>query len=210
MDKIKKELAKEHGDFIVKLEKEAEAESIIKDNKIKFQTGEIQYRVRLPNYLEQLEVEKFRRQKYLDFVKDSKMLFRKQWIEIYKAKNIDIEKMDREIIEIQAKIDNFRIKSAQETKENQDKINQEILSLIYKQAIINVEKNDLLSYCIEEQLMIETNAYQTYIVLEKFMDDKEWVKVYSNYEEFSKSDDSILIGKAVRYFNEIAFPYTGK
>jgi len=210
MDKIKEELAKEHGDFLVKLEKEAEAESIIKDNKIKFQIGEITYRVRLPNYSEQLEVEKHRGHKYLEFIKDSKMLFRKQWIEIYKAKGVDLEKMDREITEIQAKIDNFRIKSAQETKENQDKINQEILSLIYKQAIVNVEKNDLLSYCIEEQLMIEVNAYQTYIVLEKLMAENAWVKVYSTYEEFSKSEDSVLIGKAVRYFNEIAFPYTGK
>ena len=97
----KQEVKKEFLKIMNKLEKAGEVEKMIKNNRIAFRVGDIDYRVRKPNHAEQMDIEKFRRKKYLELMDDDSMMFRKQWIEKYKAKGIDIDGMEKEIVQLQ-------------------------------------------------------------------------------------------------------------
>lgn len=200
--KSKEELAKELVENIVKVEESEKLENVIKDNQIKFRVGKTNFRVRKPNYAEQSEIEDFRRKKQLEYVKDDSYLFRKQWVEIYKKKGIDIDKMDSDIIRLQNEIEALMLRLAKTTnKTDIDKLKEIIISSKTKQQELNIEKTDLLSYSIEDSLLVSCNSFYAYLVLEKEVDEK-WVKVFKSYEEFKNCKDTMLISKT---FYHISF-----
>ena len=201
----KKAIKEDFLKTIVDLEEHAELERILKKNEIIFRIGDKTYRVRKPNYEEQLDIEKFRRKKYLDFFSDDTMLTRKQWMEKYKTKGIDLLKMDEDIIKLQNEIEALMLRLAKTTNEQDiKKLKEEILKLRNKQVDINIEKTDFLSYSIEDQLMIAVNSYFTYMVLEiKEVDN--WKRMFANYKEFSQSNNTALISKAFYYINYLIY-----
>ena len=202
-EKSKEELAKELVKNIAKVEESDKLENVIKDNQIKFSLGRIAYRVRKPNYAEQSEIEDFRRKKQLEYVKDDSYLFRKQWIEQYKKKGIDVDKMEQDIIRLQNEIEALMLRLAKTTnKVDVDKYKEIIISSKTKQQVLNIEKTDLLSYSIEDSLMVAVNSYYAYLVLEKKSETEEWVKVFSKYEDFRNCNDTMLISKV---FYHISF-----
>jgi len=183
------------------------AERKVKDNKILFKVAGKVYRVRRPTYEEQMEAEKFRRKKYIEFVNDKTMMFRKQWVKIYKEKGIDINQMEAEMSTLQAKIELVLLRLAKiQNEKDVKKLRDEVLTLRTKQAEINIEKTDLLSYSIEDQLMITINSYYAYMLLEE--QDKEndkWIRVFKTYEDFSNSQDSDLINKTFYHTNYLIY-----
>jgi len=203
------ELAKKLLKDIQMAEEGNTMKEVLKDNQIPFKVKSGTYRVRRPSYNEQLKVEDFRRKKYLELIEDDTMKFRKQWIEIYKKKNIDIDKMEVDMKAIQEEIEGLMIRLAQtENPTDVTKLETEIVALKEKQLIINIEKTDYLSYSIEDQIMITVNSYYTYIVLEKRIevDNKiTWEKAFKDYESFSNSIDNELINKAYYYINHIIY-----
>ena len=204
--KNKKELAKELAKTIGELEQMEEMERVIKDNKIEFKIKAQLYRVRLSNYEEQLELEKFRREKYFGFLNDPNTLFRKQLIEKLKAKDVDIEKMEENMIQLEAKKENMQFKLA--TKSNKmdvDKLKSEISKIILEQSTISVEITDLLSYSIEAQLTNEANSYYTYLVLEKEVSKDKFVRVFKTYEDFLKSTEMDLVNRAFYSANRLIY-----
>jgi len=204
--KGKKELAKEFVKGMNEIEEGKIAEELIKNNKMKFQVGDKNYRVRKPNYAEQLVIEKFRREKYLGLVNDKNMLFRKQWVEKYKEKGIDIEKMEKDIIRLQNEIEAIMLRASKiNNKDDIKKLEEDKLKLQGEQGGINIEKTDLLSHSIEDQLMIAVNSYYTYIALER-LEEGKWVKVFSDYKSFAESEDTKLINQAFYYVNFLIYP----
>ena len=200
-EELKKELLKTIGN----LEKDNDIKKMIKNNRIHFKVKDIDYQVRKPDYSEQTEIETFRRKKYLDLVKDKDMLFKKQWIEIYAKKGIDIVKMEADIIKLQNEIDALLLRLATASNDKDvSTLKAQIVNLKDEQAGINIEKTDLLSYCIEEQLTIHATSYYTYAVLEKKEGDK-MVKVFNSYENFAKCKDTELINNSFYYINYIIY-----
>ncbi len=196
----RKELAKELAKTISELEQMSEMERVIKDNKIPFKIKDQKYQVRRPNYEEQLELEKFRRQKYFEFLNDPNTLFRKQLVEKLKSKDIDIEKMEENTIQLEAKIETIQFKLAT-TANNIDveKLKNEITKIKLEQSSISIEMTDLLSYCIEAQLTNEANSYYTYLVLEIETSKDKFARLFKTYEDFLKSKKVDLINRA--FFN---------
>lgn len=205
----KNELAKKLMQDIKMAEKGSAMQEVLKDNQIPFTVKSGTYRVRRPSYNEQLKVEDFRRKKYLKLLEDDTMKFRKQWIEIYKKKDIDIDKMEIDMRAIQEDIESLMLRLAEtESPKDMETLKNEIMTLKEKQLLINIERTDYLSYSIEDQIMIAVNSYYTYIVLEKRIEaDKKvvWEKVFEDYESFSNSIDSELINKAYYYINHIIY-----
>jgi len=201
----KKEFVKEGLKAIGELEEALKLENIIKDNKIEFKSNEKTFRIRKPSFIEQEELGKIRRKKYIEFCKDDSYLFRKQWEKIYQDKGIDIKKMDNEIKKIQSQVESLLLRLAKTVDlKSIEKLKDEILKLRDKQYSLSIEKTDLLSNSIEDQILIFVNSYTTYLILEEKIDDK-WTRHFKKYEDFIMSNDSDLVSKAVYYINYLIY-----
>ena len=201
----KEEIKKEFRETMDKLEKTQDVERMIKDNRIHFKVKDVDYKVRKPNYSEQMEIEKFRRKKNLEFMTDDTMLFRKQWVEIYKKKGIDIDKMGDTMRSLQNKIDSLMLRLAKtQNDKDVEKLKNEIIQLKDEQASINIEKTDLLSSSIEDVLNINVTSYYAYIVLERKEGDN-WVKAFATYKDFVNSHDTELLNKCLYNVNYLIY-----
>jgi len=201
----KHELAKEGMKAISEIEETVKLENVIKDNKIVFDVGGKSFRVRKPTLSEQQEIDTIRRKKYMELVRDNSFMFRKQWIEIYKKKGIDINKMDDDIKRIQDDLRALLLRLAKTAEPKAVKLLKDEVNKSKDKAYgLSIEKTDLLVYSIEDQLTIHVNSYTTYIVLERNEGGK-WDKAFKSYEDFEKSENDDLVGKSFYYINTLMY-----
>jgi len=201
----REELAKEGLEAIRKIEQENQFENIIKDNKIEFQIDDKVYRVRKLTSLEEQELEKQRRIKYTALVLDNSYLFKKEWVAKYLEKGIDLDKKEKKIRANQYEIETLLLKLAKTSDpKNIDVLTESINKLKDEQFEISIEVTNLLQYCVESQLSNFVISYTTYVVLE-VKDNENWNKVFKSYEEFDKSENNLLIGKALYFVNYLIY-----
>jgi len=204
--KVEKQIiAKEALKAINELEETVRLENIIKDNKIEFKVKDKVFRVRRPNLIEQQEISRFNRKKYIELVNDDSFLFRKQWIKKYKDKGIDIKKMEDDVRRLQGEIEQLLLRLAKSTDPSSiKKLKEEILKSRDKQFALSIEKTDLLSYSIEDQLLISVNAYTTYLILER-KEKENWTKHFEDYKKFQESDNTDLLNKAFFFISHLIY-----
>lgn len=209
MEEKKVKQAKELAKTITDIEKINKVENMVKSNKIVFDVDKKNYRVRKPTYKEQEEADTYRRKKYLEYVNDDTMLFRKQWIDKYKTKGKDINAMENKMKSLQAEIETMLLRLAKiGDKKAVETMKAKIMNLKEEQAIINIEKTDLLAYSIEDKLLLEVNSYITYLVLEKEIEKDKYEKVFKSYEEFMNSEENTLINSSFYYINFLIYSQT--
>lgn len=200
-------MAKEGMEAISALEETVKMENVIKDNKIVFDSGGKAFRVRKPTLSEQQQIDDIRRTKYGELVRDDSFMFRKQWIEIYKKKGIDINKMEDNIRQVQEDLKSILLRLAKTSEAKSVKLlTDEVKKIKDKLYDLAIEKTDLLVYSIEDQLLIHINSYTTYVVLEKKDEAKgKFQKVFKSYKEFEESKNEELIGKAFYFLNILMY-----
>jgi len=198
--------AKKLLEVLNKIGIDTKLENMVVNNQIKFRIDGIDYRIRKANYEEQLDIENFRRKTYLKFINDDSYLPKEQWIKKYKKKGIDIKKLERDRIQLQAEIEQ---KLLQLAKVSDDKVvkdfTREIDELKEKQMNIHIKISDLLSYSLEDQLLNAVNAYYCFKILEKLDKDKKWKRVFSTYKDFMQSDNDELMSQAFYYLNYLIY-----
>lgn len=209
MEKIQKQekilMAKEALVAMQELEDSVRLENIVQNNRIEFKSGDKSFRVRKPNSEEQQEIDDVRRKKYLELVRDDSYLFRKQWVETYKKKGIDIGKIETDMKRIEDETRRLLLRLAKTTDaKGIGEIKDQILKLRDELYILSIEKTDLLSYSIEDQTFIHAKSYTAYLILEVKKDDK-WVKHFYDFGEFQKSEDQNLIGKLFYYYDILIY-----
>ena len=209
MDKEKKQekvvMAKEALKAMQELEDTVRLENVVKDNKIEFKSGDKTFRVRKSTLEEQQKIDDVRRKKYLELVRDNSYLFKKQWVETYKKKGIDIGKMETDIKRIEDEIKRLLLRLAKTTdKKGIGELKDQIIKSRDEQFALSIEKTDLLSYSIEDQTFIYTKSYTAYLILERKDKDK-WVKHFKDFEEFQKTEDQDLIGKLFYYYDVLIY-----
>jgi hypothetical protein len=134
------------------------------------------------------------------------MLFRKQWIEKYTKKGINIEEMDKKISAFQNEIDGLMMRLATTSQNSEvDKLKTEILFMKNKQAEISIEKTDLLMNSIEDQLMIAINSYYAYMALEHEVEKDKWERAFKSYDEFLNSTNQDLLNKTFYFVNLLIY-----
>ena len=187
------------------MEETVKMENVIKDNKIVFTSGGKSFRVRKPTLSEQQEIDSIRRKKYMELVRDDSFMFRKQWVEIYKKKGIDLNKMDDDIKRIQDDLRSLLLRLAKTAEPKAVKLLlAEAKKTKNKLYELSIEKTDLLVYSIEDQLTIHVNSYTTYVVLERNEGGK-WTKSFKSYEDFEKSENDDLVGKSFYFINTLMY-----
>ena len=209
MDKQKKVekviMAKDALKAMQELEDSVKLEDIIKDNKIEFKSGDKTFRVRKATIPEQQEINDVRRKKYLELVRDDSYLFKKQWIEIYKKKGIDITKIETDMKKIEDEVKRLLLRLAKTTdKKGIKDIKNQILKSRDELYILAIEKTDLLSYSIEDQTHVYVKSYTAYLILERKEGDK-WVKHFKDFKEFQKLEDGDLVYKLFYYFDYLIY-----
>lgn len=209
MDKEKRIIAKEALKALAEIEETTKMENLVKDNKIEFVVEGTTYRIRKPSFVERQEVDTSRRKKYLEFINDASFYFKRQWVDKYKGKGIDIIVMEHKVKSYQGEIEQLllRLATAVEPKDVET-LKKEIYAIRDEQFSLSMEITDLLAHSIENQLMVYTNAYTTYTVLEK-KDGELWTRVYGSYDEFMKTDSEV-INQAFLYINYLIYTYTGE
>jgi hypothetical protein len=209
MDKNKKEIALEAMKALNDLEDTIKMENLVKDNKIEFIIENKTYRVRKPTFTEHQEMDTVRRKKYLEMINDDSYMFKNQWITKYLAKGINIVEKEKRILSLQEDIKSTLLRLATaELSKDIESLKKEIHRLREEQFGISMEVTDLLSYSIENQSLLYVNSYTTFLVLEE-KTDTDWKRVYSNYEEFKKSDSKV-INEAFYYLSYLIYSYNEK
>jgi len=190
METNKQELAKEALKALSEIEDTLKVENLVKDNVISFDVDGAKYRIRKPTYSETEEGSEAKRKEYLRLIKDDSYLFRKQWIETYSKKGINIAEMENKVKSAKYEMETMmlRLATAQGPKEIED-LKKEVLKLKDEQFTISMQVTDLLNYCIETQIEIFSLSYSAYLALEKQIEE-EWVKPFESFDEFRKSEDN--------------------
>ncbi len=203
--KSKEQLAKEVTDKLKKIDELQEVENLVKDNKIEFECKGKTYRVKKPNYKERLELQRLRSLKKQELLMDKAYKFRQQWIEQYKEKGIDIEKMDKDIAEIYLQIDDIKLQiGGTESIEVKKKLSKDIedLELTINKLIIN--KKDYLEFSIEDIITEFSNIAMVAMVLEKKEEDK-WIKAFKDIDDLLINADDLLLVLASNYIGALIF-----
>lgn len=195
----KKIIAKEALNGLQELEMTTRLEETIKDNKVEFCVGDDTFRVRLPELKEKEELQVVKRKKYNELITDDSYFFRKQWIERYKKKGIDIVKMEREIQLIMDDQKKLLLRLAKLTNvKDVEKIQKEIMKLQDKVSEKHIEVTDLMEVSIEDRMAIFVNGYMSYLVLEIKNKERKFEKYFKTYKDFEKCENWELVIKMQR------------
>ena len=204
-NKSREELAK---DITKKLDEIANMDKLsemIKDNKIYFELDKKEYRVRKPTFKEKNQIERLRSLKKMELIKDQAFKFRRQWIDIYKEQGIDLDKLEKEIEEINLQIEDVKLKiGGTESIEAKKRLSEDIQDLKLKRNKLIIEQTDYLEYSIEDILTEFSNISLVVQVLE-VKDNDKWIKVFKDYDDLMNSDNQKLVALATGYTRALIF-----
>jgi len=192
--------------IVKSMEKESElsrVEELIRDNKITFEHNEKKYRVRLLNLKEKEELDTLRRKKFGQLIKDKDILLEKDLIIQYKEREINIDELDDEIKKADAEDMSIQLKLGEAISKNDGQqilkeYEDQIKVLRIKKQILKTQKNLLLTFCLENQLLNYVAEVITYLSLDK-LEDGVWQRMFQNLEDFQIFSDEQLINKAGQY-----------
>jgi len=169
---------------------------LIKDNKIEFDYDGKQYRVRLLNAKEKDELDMIRRRRFGQLLKDKDILLESDLIIAYQEKGINIGELDEQIKKINAELaaQNYKlgealVKTPGDTILKSYKI--EIVGLTYRLNELNIQRNHLLEYSLENHLQIFIAQAISYLCLDVKVEDK-WVRAFQNLDSFMNQEDKLI------------------
>jgi len=174
----------------------------IEDNKIYFEYKDAEYRIRMPNYKEKKIINTTKRNTYLELA--GKVPCEKLLIEQLKQSGKSIEKIQKEIDNLEIDKEKYQELLAKEAKpdpkrENKkaiDELIKEIQTIVYKQVTLISNKMDLLSPCLENQVK-ESELESIILCLFEKKEKDNWVKVYNTKDELDNETDQILLDNTV-------------
>ena len=178
-------------------------EELIRDNKITFDYNEKKYRVRMLNLKEKEELDMLRRRKFGQLIKDKDILLEKDLISQYKERGINIDELDDKIKKIIAEDFELQLKlgevlSKKEPETILKTYEEQIKELRIKKQVLNTQRNLLLTFCLENQLLDYIAQIITYLSLDTLVDG-EWKRMFATLDDFQIYTDEGLINKAGQY-----------
>jgi len=197
------EIKTDYTDKIKELLNLNEISDLVKTNEKVFEMNGKTYRIKKATYKQKQEAYKKKMEKYVDMLKDDKYPLEKDLIELYKKRNIDIQKMG---IELQNKVirrDSTMLKLGEVIKNNAIEselkvFKDEIESMNIDIQRLSIERMSYLESSIEQQVSIFIYSYFVYLLAEE-KDGENWKKVWNTYEEFENTDSPELINRFSYY-----------
>ena len=192
--------------IVKSMEKETELskiEELIKDNKISFEHEEKKYRVRMLNLKEKEDLDMLRRKKFGQLIKDKDILLEKDLISQYKERGINIDELDDKIKKIIAEDFELQLKLGEALSKKEPETilktyEEQIKELRIKKQVLNTQRNLLLTFCLENQLLDYIAQIITYLSVDTLVDG-EWKRMFVTLDDFQTYTDEGLINKAGQY-----------
>ena len=178
----------------------AQMEDLIKSNIKEFDHLDKKYRVRLLSLKEKEELHFLKMQKFGQLMKNEDILLEKDLINIYQKRGVDIDGLNDELTKLDSEILNVRKNLGKSLAQNDTEsilktYKEKIEVLEREKEIINFQKNDLLKYSLENQLLNYEAEFITYLSLETLVEEK-WERLFKSHEDFINCEDNELIDKA--------------
>lgn len=179
-----------------------EIEELLKSNEKIFEDNGVTYRVRKPNYKEKQEVYQKRVEKFTELLGNEKYSLESNLKKMYLKRNIDIDAMTINMTNKIKRRDELMLQLGELIKnggseDDLKKYEDEIKLLQEEIKLISINKTSLLEFSIENQVIIYTYSYLTFLVSEK-KEGENWVKVWKDFNEFQ--NDSTSIGNKLAYY----------
>ena len=208
MDAVEQEkldlVKKEASEFL----KDANIESILKNNYVDFTHEGVEYRACRPTFEEKQEAIHARTKKFVELLQQknpdgsSAHKLEKELVAVYMERGIDIGELDKQYAAQQARRDDYSNKLGEALAVNKpveelEVFKKEIESIAAAQNQLLIQKSLMLDSTIEAQINVFVYTYLASIVIRKKAGD-EYIKAWSSYTEFIKERES-LVNVAVWY-----------
>lgn len=205
MENVRKEISKSEA---LKVLEEIEssgtmnlAEEMIKDNTISFQVNESNYRVRLMNFREKEELDTFRRKKFGQLLQDKDLMLEYVLIKVYKERGIDIADIDDKMRKLNSEMHDKKVSLGEALAKNEGeavlKAYEEQINILKQEYnILYIQRNTLLEYSIENQLLNYVAELTTYLSTEIEYEEGNYKRLWKTYEDFMTCGNKELIDRA--------------
>jgi hypothetical protein len=201
----KQQIATEVMKVINDIEQESATKSLIQDNTITFDVADKTYKMHLPTPLDKKGIEQYRRTKYLEFIQDERYLFKKQWIQKYLAKGIDIKAKETQLVVLQQGYKDLLLRLATTTNiADIDVLKKALNQNKQERYEMTVEISNLLSDSIESAMLIAVNIYTAYAVTE-VKDGETWKPAFASVTELELNETE-LFATVLYYLNALCYP----
>lgn len=183
-------------------------ESMVIDNTIEFEIkkgeGKL-YRVRMPTIREKLEINKNRLVEARKLQQAGFLYEKELKKELKEKQGIDVDKIDSKIISLTSEIESIQKKLVPEpNKDSRKKLKEIIKDLDNQYKMLIVEKSRYLESSIESQLSEVMITHFAALIYEKKV-DKEWKRIFKDYNEFLDCTDTILVNSGINYTYTLLF-----
>jgi hypothetical protein len=175
---------------------------LIRSNEQIFEYNGITYRVRKPTYKQRQEAYTKRIEKYTELLKNDKYLLEEDLKKTYLKRNINVETIANDMQNLIVKRDDLMLKLGELLKNGApdsdlNLLKQEIEDLNDRISVLAFKRTSLLEFSIEQQVMMYTYSYFTFLLSEK-KEGENWVRVWNKFEDFEVGED-VLISKLTYY-----------
>ena len=177
-------------------------EAAIQNNEIPFEVNGKNYRVRKANFQEKQDANKYRMKIYVDLLRDKDCLLEKDLKKLYKDRGINIDDMDKQIMELSNQQQKLLFDLGKAIKENKpkvelDKYKEEVIILMHSIQGLSLEKQQLLEFSLENRVMMEVYSYLIWAVAEIKIGDK-WQRIWSTQTEFLNTTPDELLTQVTK------------
>jgi len=191
------EALKEFTKLFADQENVALAEAAINNTCIEFEYKEEMYRVRKSTFAEKQEANKFRMGRFIELLKDKDSVLEKDLKALYKAKGIDIDDMDNQLIEFDDQQKALMLELGKAIKGNRDKVElekykAEIVALMSSTQAIQTERQGLLEYSLENRILMDVYSYMVWLIAEKKVGEN-WTRIWKTYDSFMAAENLELL-----------------
>lgn len=190
------------------IEMDFKDESLIKDNKLYFNIGVDNFRVRMPSVREYKIANQLRKQKELELLETSKQWKREEIKKILKEKQgVDLDVLANEQQKIKEEIQETFLSlaplSSDETEEIQ-KYKDKLAELKLKFVKILTDITEYYAGSFESQIEDYYMEYLTYLCTERAtdIDNDKWEKVWPTLLDFENSN-SVVMNKSVEKMSHL-------
>jgi hypothetical protein len=177
-------------------------EDTLTNNEKIFELDGITYRIRKATNKQSLETYKKRVEKYSELLQDKKYMLENDLKKVYLNRGIDVDAITADIRNLITKRDTTMVHLGEAIKNSASEedlatLKKEIEEINLEIQKLSFRKSQLLEVSIEQQVLIFTYNYLTFLLPEK-KEGENWVKVWASYEEYENSN-SKLVDKCAYY-----------
>jgi len=202
ISKTNEEAAKEMLAILSDNENVALAEAAIHNNELEFELDTILYKVRKSTFAEKQAANKYRMKKFIELLKDPDTILEKDLKKLYKNKGIDLDGVEKQLLELDSQQKSLMLTLGQAIKENKSKVELEkykveIIQISNTIQELNQQKQQLLEFSLENRILMDVYSYMIWMISEKKVGDN-WVKVWNKFEDFLNCTNSELVTKITK------------